>query len=155
MVWTQGVEVEDRQQSVVGHQGRVGVARMKTWLLRPLGCRLDIAQMAEVEGIHLVAPRAARVHLAFAVLAEAVVSENGVVQHAMTWCGRDPERNAGFANSSSGSAPRVVRRQRCQNMLHLAAWRMRVREAGNSGYVGPPNPPYSRFINDQERVAMI
>lgn len=155
---TRGVEVEDRQQSVVGfvgYQGCVEEADAKTLLPRPLDCRPDIVQTVGVEDIHLVVPMAVRVHLAFAVLAAAAVFEIGVVRHAMTWYERDPGRIAESANSSYGSVLRVVRLQRCQNTLHPAAWTRRVREAGNSGYAGPPNPPFSRIISDERRVAVI
>lgn len=94
---------------------------MKTLLPRPLDCRPDTARTAGVEDIHLVVPTAVRVHLAFAVLAAAAVSEIGVVRHAMTWCERDPGRIAESVNSLYGTVLQAVRLQICQNTLHPAA----------------------------------
>lgn len=143
MVLTRGVEVEGRQQSVVGCLGCVEEADVKTLSPLPLDCRPDTVQMVGVEDIHLVVPMAAHVHLAFAVSAAAAVSEIGGVRHAMTWYERDPGRIAGSANSLYESVLQVVRLQRYQNTLHPVAWTRRVHEAGNSGYVDPPNPPFS------------
>lgn len=154
---TRDVEAEDRQQSVVGDLGLgcIEEADVKTLLPRPLDCRPDTAQTVGVEDVHLVVPMAVRVHLAYAVLAAAVVSEIGVVRHATTWYELDPERIAGSGNSWYGSVLQVVRLQKCQNTLHPAAWTRRVREAGNSGYAGPPNPPFSRIISDRGRVTVV
>lgn len=154
---TRGVEVEDKRQSVVGDLGLdcIEEADAKTLLPRPLDCRPDTAQTVGVEDIHLVVPMAVRVHLAYAVLAAVVVSEIGVVRHATTWYERDPGRIAGSGNSWYGSVLRVVRLQKCQNTLHPAAWTRRVREAGNSGYAGPPNPPFSRIVSDRGRAAVV
>jgi hypothetical protein len=84
LVLTRGVEVEGKQRIVVDLQEGVGEADVKTWSPRHLGYRLDIGQTVEVEDIHLVVPRAARVRLAFAVLAAAAVCGIEGVQHAMT-----------------------------------------------------------------------
>ena len=153
MVLTRGVEVEGRQQSVVGCLDCVEEADVKTLSPMLLDCRPDTVQTVGVEDIRLVVPMAAHVHLAFAVLAAAAVSEIGGVRHAMTWYERDPARTAESANSLYESVLRVVRLQRYQNTLHPVAWTRRVREAGNSGYVDPPNPPF--FTNSQRSKTSI
>jgi hypothetical protein len=127
---------------------------VKTLLRRPLDCRPGTAQKVGVEDIHLVLLMAVRVHSASAVLAAAAVSEIEVVRHATTLYEHDPGRIAESANSWYGSVLQVVRLQICQNTLHPAAWTRRVREAGNSGYAGPPNPPFSRNISDQGRLSV-
>ena len=154
LVLTRGVEVEGRQQSVVGCLGFVEEADVKTLSPMPLDCMPDTAQMAGAEDIHLVVLMAVHVHSAFAVLAAVAVSETGGVRHAMTWYERGPGRTAESVNSLYESVLRVGRLQRYQNTLHPVAWTRRVREAGNSGYVDPPNPPFSRIASDPRRVSV-
>jgi len=93
---------------------------------------------------------AVRIHWALAALA-AAVSEIGGVQHAMTWCEHDPERIVGFANSWFESVLLVVRPQKYRSTQHPVVLMRQVREAGSSGYVDPPNPPFLRNISDQGR----
>jgi hypothetical protein len=90
-------------------------------------------------------------HWALAALAAAAVSEIVGVRHAMTWCEHDPEKIAESANSWSESALPVVRPRKYRSTQHPVVLTKQVREAGSSGYVDPPNPPFLQNISDHGR----